>query len=85
MTQLHVDILKEIGISSAFVRANSYIIGQHAELFTDQDDIKNKQLLEMLWLEEFRATLVYDSIARSYSKIVFENVNDMTIFLVKWG
>jgi hypothetical protein len=82
---MHVDILKETGVSSTFVRANSYVIEQYEELFTDQDDIKNKLLLEKLWLREFRATLVYDSDARVYSKIVFENVNDMTIFLVKWG
>jgi hypothetical protein len=85
MTQPHVDILTETGISSTFVRANSHVMDQYAELFTDQDDIKNKLLLEKLWFQEFKATLVYDADSRSYSKMVFENVKDMTIFLVKWG
>jgi hypothetical protein len=85
MNKFCIEILRETGISSSFIRANSWVIDQYANLFDERDDIKNKILLERIWLKEFNAVLIYDYDVKGYAKIAFKTVQDMTIFLVKWG
>jgi hypothetical protein len=85
MNKFCIEILREPGISSSFIRANSWVIDQYANLLDDHDDIKNKILLEKIWLKDFNAVLIYDHDVKSYAKIAFNTVQDMTIFLVKWG
>lgn len=73
------------GISSEFIRANSHLVDQYSEIFTEKDLIKNQKLLEDLWIKEYRGRLIYNETIRSWDKIEFANNQDMTLFLLKWS
>ena len=76
---------KKYGISPVFIRANSHLIDQYSQAFTEKDLFKNQKLLEDLWMKEYRGRLVYNETIRSWDKIIFENTQDMTVFLLTWS
>ena len=85
MEEYTIQIINNHEVSPIFVRANSWIVDRYADLFVEDQDVKNKLLLEKLWLQEFKAILIFDFNINSYTKINFKNINDMTVFLIKWG
>jgi hypothetical protein len=85
MEEYTIQIINDHEVLPIFVRANSWIIDRYTDLFVEDRDVKNKLLLEKLWLTEFKAILIYDDNIKSYAKISFKNINDMTVFLIRWG
>lgn len=75
----------QYGMSSEFVRANSYLVDRYADLFTEKDLLHNQKLLADLWIKEYRGQLNYNETIRSWDKILFANEHDMTLFLMKWS
>ena len=73
------------GISSEFIRANSQLVDQYSEAFTEKELIKNQKLLENLWIKEYRGRLIYNEDIRAWDKIEFNNNQDITLFLLKWS
>ena len=85
MTTYRITIYNNNRVSPAFVRANSYLVDQHSNLFTEKNLMKNQQLLENLWLTEFKGKLIFDQTLMMWSSVEFDNDQDKTMFLIKWG
>jgi hypothetical protein len=68
-----------------FIRANSHLIDQHPGIFAEKDLAKNQKLLENLWLTEFKGKLIFNQTLMMWDSIEFDNDQDKTMFLIKWG
>lgn len=68
-------------INSAFVKANTALAIKYSEKLLRAKD-KEKTLID-LWKKEYRATLVKDD--SSFCRIEFDDLQGMTIFLLKYN
>jgi len=80
-----ISIIEKEKINPVFTRANSWLLDKHNDLFFENDTVHNYNLLEKLWANEFKASLIFDHYLKVYSYIVFNNTEDMTLFLIRWG
>lgn len=80
-----ISIVSETGISPAFIKANSYLIENSSILSSEQEVLKGQIILEELWLSEFRGKLFYDQTVRAWTRVDFDNEQDLTMFLIRWG
>jgi hypothetical protein len=71
-----VSIFVDNKTSASFVKANSFLIEKYKDIL--DVEIDKNVLLKKLWLTEYRAQLLDDTIA-------FNNDKDLTVFLLKWG
>jgi hypothetical protein len=72
-------------INASFVKANGLILKKYKDQFEPLIDFKQKnQLLEALWLQEYRARLLRDD-NNWWTKIVFEREKDLTLFQLRWS
>lgn len=79
-----ISVVNNDEINPIFVRANLWLINKHIDKFND-DVVYNFNLLESLWFKEFKALLIFDHSDKIYNTIKFDNAEDMTVFLIRWG
>ena len=77
MTKYVIPIVEDNSkINPAFTKANGRLLTFHADKFLDCLD--KKELLEKLWLTEYKASIKNNS-------IIFNRELDMTMFLLRWS
>ena len=81
---LTISITRCDGISPVFIRANGALLKKHHKLIAEQTDTLKSQLIEELWLQEYRAKLDRDS-NNIWCSMQFKNRQDMSMFMLKWS
>jgi hypothetical protein len=70
-------------VSSAFVKANQYILQKYCSQFENLDLESKINKLKHLWFAEFKARLLdQDSV---FCQIKFDSKTDLFLFIIKWG
>lgn len=80
-----IPIVNDFDISSAFIKANSYLIEHSSILSSEKKALKGQAILEDMWLTEFRGKLFYDQTVKAWTRIDFDSEQDLTMFLIRWG
>jgi hypothetical protein len=80
-----IPIVNSFDISSAFIKANSYLIEHSSILSSEKNALKGQAILEDMWLAEFRGKLFYDQTVKAWTRIDFDSEQDLTMFLIRWG
>ena len=80
-----VNIYDELtyNINPSFIRANGFLIEKYAKLFVNQSTYTNKNVLNELWLSEFKAQLI--STNQIWKDIKFDSEHEKMMFLLRWG
>ena len=77
MTKYLIPIVEDDSkINPAFTKANGNLLSYHADKFSEC--LNKKELLEELWLTEYKASITNNS-------IMFNRELDMTMFLLRWS
>jgi len=80
-----IPIVNDSDISPAFIKANSYLIEHSSILSSEKNALKGRAVLEEMWLTEFRGKLFYDQTMKAWSRVDFDNEQDLTMFLIRWS
>ena len=80
-----IPIVNDFDISPVFIKANSYLIENSSILSSEKNTLKGQAILEEMWLAEFRGKLFYDQNIKAWTRVDFDNEQDLTMFLIKWG
>jgi hypothetical protein len=79
-----IDIVNsDLTINSVFVKATAFLLEKHFEDFQEGTDSYKTELLEKLWLTEYKAVLLKEN--NQWSSISFNRKTDHTIFLLRWS
>lgn len=78
-----LDIINQGKISSAFIKANRFLLEKFDAEFTAAD-CKNKKL-EELWNSEFNSVLQKDPATNAYVQAIFKDTESLTVFLLRWS
>lgn len=79
MSLLSLPIFKNDEISSAFVKANNYLLTTNSVSFTC-NRCENLKILNSLWTTHYKAFIDFNQ-----NKIQFSNDRDKTVFLLRWN
>lgn len=79
-----IDIVNfDLTINSIFVKANSFLLEKYFKDFQEVDVSYKTDLLEKLWLTEYKAKLLKEN--NQWSCISFDKKTDHTMFLLRWS
>jgi hypothetical protein len=87
MQEYYIDInTVDNDINPVFIKASGYLIRTYNSVFANSNSDSSKNLiLEKLWHENFNSTLIKTDInSNIWNKIVFNDYQSMTLFLLKW-
>jgi hypothetical protein len=83
---MEIYIVNQTGnISTAFIKANRYILQIYQEQLEKTTIFQKSNILETLWKKEFNAELLKKKNNDHWDTIRFNSEIEKTLFLLKWS